>query len=372
MSAPLRFTVAAAEAGERLDVYLARRLDGGRAAAQRRIADGDVRIDGRPAKAAARLAAGAVVAVAAAADAPPAPLEAAPEIALDVRWVDDAIVVVAKPAGLVVHPGLGHAGGTLVNALVARFPDLAAAFGPDDPRPGLVHRLDADTSGLLVVARTPAVRAALQAQFKARTVDKTYLAIVRGVPNTPYGLIDAPLGRDAVHRQRMAVVPGGRLAVTGYHVAASRPTDSLVVVRLFTGRTHQIRVHLAAIGHPVAGDRLYGRPDRDLGRMALHAWRLALDHPTTGARLALNAPPPDDLAGELARRYGDGWPALADASAAVLADWPTPDAVAADAGGDDDGAWSAAADGDGGGDLGASVVGPAVPAGPTDPVGEPS
>ncbi len=330
MSEPRTFTADAADDGERLDVVLARRVGVLRAEAQRWIGAGRVQVDGRAAKAGGRLAAGAVVAVGAGMAEVVASPTASAGAPLDVLYADDSMLAVAKPAGLVVHPGLGHADGTLVNALAARFPDIAAAFGPEDPRPGIVHRLDADTSGVLVVARTPAVRAALQAQFKGRSVDKVYLAIVRGAVQPPHGLIDAPLGRDAVHRQRIAVVPGGRVAVTGYHVAVERPTDSLIVLRLFTGRTHQIRVHLAAIGHPVAGDRVYGRPDRAIGRMALHAWRLALTHPVTGERLTIEAPLPDDLAVELTRRYGPAWAEHATAAAAALALWPTPASVLAE------------------------------------------
>ncbi|MFN8423002.1 MAG: RluA family pseudouridine synthase [Anaerolineae bacterium] len=329
MTGPRTFTAAADDAGERVDVLLARRLDIPRAEAQRRIAAGRVRVDGRLARPGTRLADGAQVTIDDDDTPAPVPTPAAPDVALDVLYADDAIVVVAKPAGMVVHPGLGHVDDTLVNALAARFPDIAAAFPPDDPRPGIVHRLDAETSGVLVIARTPAAKAALQAQFKARRVEKTYIALARGDVQPLFGLIDAPLGRDGVHRQRVAVQIGGRAAVTGYHVAVSRPTDSLLVVRLFTGRTHQIRVHLAAIGHPIVGDRVYGRGDRALGRMALHAWALSFRHPVSGAERTFVAPLSDDMAAELDRRYGPAWAAQVDAAARALALWPTPPSAAA-------------------------------------------
>ncbi|MEO8083247.1 MAG: RluA family pseudouridine synthase [Ardenticatenales bacterium] len=328
MSAPYTFIADADDAGERVDVLLARRMDVPRATAQRWIGAGRVQVDARPARPGTRLAEGAVVTLAAEATPAPEPPVAAPDVALDVLFEDEAIVVLAKPAGMVVHPGLGHVDDTLVNALAARFPDIAAAFPPDDPRPGIVHRLDADTSGVLVVARTPAAKEVLQAQFKGRAVDKMYIALARGTVQPPYGLIDAPLGRDSVHRQRVAVRPNGREAVTGYHVAATRPTDSLLVVRLFTGRTHQIRVHLAAVGHPIAGDRVYGRADRTLGRMALHAWALSFAHPSSGAPMTFIAPLDADLVAEFDRRYGPGWPADVEAAAQALALWPVPPSVA--------------------------------------------
>ncbi len=245
-------------------------------------------------------------------------------IPLRVVYEDDAVLVIDKPAGLVVHPAPGHASGTLVNAVLGLLaPESEAALdaaGEDedaavDPqRPGIVHRLDRDTSGLIVVARTRAAQAALQRQMAARTVLKQYLALVRGCPDTERGTIEAPIGRDPRDRKRMAVVAGGRPAVTHFRVlerrgAGQRTQEArgsaycLVEATLETGRTHQIRVHLAAIGHPIVGDPTYGVVDPALGlqRQFLHACRLAFDHPVTGQRLTFTSPLPEDLARVLAR-----------------------------------------------------------------------
>jgi 23S rRNA pseudouridine1911/1915/1917 synthase len=224
----------------------------------------------------------------------------APELPLSVLHADPDLIVVDKPAGQVVHPALGHRSDTLVNALLARYPDLRGIEA--GARPGIVHRLDRDTSGVMVVGRTAAAAADLRRQFKARTVEKVYLALVSGRVSPPEAVIDAPIGRDPDHRQRMAAVPGGRPAQTTYRVLAESPTHSWVEVRPRTGRTHQIRVHLAAIGHPVIGDTVYGRKDRAIGRTALHAWRLAFDHPGTGGRVRFEAPLPEDLRAALGAR----------------------------------------------------------------------
>lgn len=228
----------------------------------------------------------------------PPPQAAAPQpeaIPLDLVHEDEALVVVNKPAGLVVHPAHGHAGGTLVNALLARYPELEAMVqtgtGAAD-RPGIVHRLDRDTSGLIVVARTPAALRQLRRQFKARTVEKTYLALVFGRPESPSGLIDVPLGRHPRQRQKFAPRPDGKPARTRYHLQEDFGRYSLLEIGLETGRTHQIRVHLAWLGCPVVGDTVYGRRknDLDLKRQFLHAWRLRFVHPLTGEPVAFEAP----------------------------------------------------------------------------------
>jgi 23S rRNA pseudouridine1911/1915/1917 synthase len=231
-------------------------------------------------------------------------------VAVAIVHADDQVIVVDKPAGLVVHPGAGHATGTLVHGLLSRFPDLAGLVepGPDRDRPGIVHRLDKGTSGLLVVARTGAARDALVAQLAARAVERRYSTLVWGRVEAAEGLIDAPLGRAVTDPTRVAVRAGGREARTRYLVERrfAQPTDfTLLECRLETGRTHQIRVHLAAIGHPVVGDPRYGRkrapgPAMPSGRQWLHARQLSFDHPTTGDRLTFNSPLPEDLASVLA------------------------------------------------------------------------
>ena len=261
-------------------------------------------------------------------------------MAVAVVYADDEVIVVDKPAGLVVHPGAGHPDGTLVHGLLARFPDLAQLAEPglgrlDRDRPGIVHRLDKGTSGLLVVARTRGARAALVAQLAARAVDRRYLALVRGRVEAAQGLIDAPLGRAEADPTRMTVRAGGREARTRYQVERrfTSPEDfTLLECRLETGRTHQIRVHLAAIGHPVVGDPRYGGRGGGgggrggggggtsagagsraggvgtsagagiaAGRQWLHARQLSFDHPSTGRRLTFTSDLPADLAAVLAR-----------------------------------------------------------------------
>jgi 23S rRNA pseudouridine1911/1915/1917 synthase len=207
---------------------------------------------------------------------------------------------------MVVHPAPGHTSGTLVNALLARYPELAASR---DDRPGIVHRLDRDTSGLILVARTDKVRRALQRQFKERQVHKAYAALLDGHLQPSWGRIEAPVGRDPNHRQRMAVLPGGREAITEYHALErfSQTTGpaageyTLVEAEPRTGRTHQIRVHFASIGHPIVGDAVYGRHRTRLPvlRQFLHAQRLAFKHPGSGHRMALEAELPSDLASVL-------------------------------------------------------------------------
>ncbi|HXG25592.1 MAG TPA: RluA family pseudouridine synthase [Candidatus Binatia bacterium] len=266
---------------------------------QRLIAEGRLTVDGAPVKANTILGGGTWLELAVP---PPAPAEpvAQPEIPVRVVYEDDDLLIVDKPAGLVVHPAPGHASGTLVNALLGRGMDLAPGGIAGVRRPGIVHRLDRDTSGLLMVARNDAAQASLQAQLKARRIKKTYLALVHGAVAAAAGRIEAPIGRDPGRRTRMAVVPDGRPATTGYRVRERFKGWTFLELDLVTGRTHQIRVHLEAIGHPVAGDPIYGtgtsrRGPDGLERLFLHAWRLELTSPSTGRLLRAEAPLPPEL-----------------------------------------------------------------------------
>lgn len=295
--------VPAALDGERLDRVVAMLTGASRAVVADQVADGRVTVNGQPVTLRSqRVAAGQIVA------APPAPaagavvIEPDGSVPITVVFEDADLVVVDKPPGLVVHPGAGNPTGTLVHGLVARFPDLAGVGQPG--RPGLVHRLDADTSGLLVVARTPAAYVDLVDQLAERTVTRRYDALVWGEFETTSGRIDAPIGRSRRHPTRMAVTADGREAVTDYEVAATFH-HPVVVSRLrctlSTGRTHQIRVHLASIGRPVVGDALYGGDRQGLPspRLWLHAAELSFDHPETGERLSFGVPLPEDLTGVL-------------------------------------------------------------------------
>ncbi len=317
---PFPRTFLCADGGMRLDVFLATLLAPeavSRMQVQRSIRAGLVRVDGRVGKGGERLPAGARVEVAALAEGQPAPLQPEP-IPLHVVYEDEDLAVVDKPRGLVVHPAPGNARGTLVHALLARYGSLeGVAGGPADAdagdaavRPGIVHRLDRDTTGLLLVARTRRAGLALRRQIAAREVARLYLAIAHGLPPERF-TVDAPLGR-APDGRRMEAVEGGRPART--HAALRErfpgpPACSLLELRLETGRTHQIRVHLAAAGYPVAGDALYGQPERDaaaglhLAGQALHAWRLRFRHPADGREVTVEAaPPPDFLAALTALR----------------------------------------------------------------------
>jgi 23S rRNA pseudouridine1911/1915/1917 synthase len=300
---PLLWTVEAAAAGERLDRAVAVRLDVSRNQVHGWIKDGLVRVNGREAKPSAALSAGDVVECS-----PPEPKEerVLPEPGdLRVLHEDGEVVVLDKPAGLTVHPGAGRSSGTLAHHLLDRYPEMAGVGGPG--RPGIVHRLDQGTSGVIVVARTARAYARLSRAFAAREVQKRYLAIVYGAPRPPDGTIEAPIGRHREKRKEMAVVPGGRPAKTGYRTLGSQAGIALVELDLATGRTHQIRVHLKYIGHPLVGDPLYGearwkglpRPVqpllRDFPRPALHAWRLRFPHPATEESMAFEAPVPEDL-----------------------------------------------------------------------------
>jgi 23S rRNA pseudouridine1911/1915/1917 synthase len=305
--APQEYTLTAgpAEAGQRLDRVVAAALpDLSRTHVQQLIARGLVRVNGGPAKAGQRLRPGELVTVTVP---PPEPAEVRPEaIPLRIVYEDAAVLVIDKPAGLVVHPAPGHPAGTLVNAVLAHAPEVAMN---GSQRPGIVHRLDKATSGLLVVAKTDAARAALVAQFAGRTVLKEYLALVHGLPPASAS-VTAPIGRDPRHRQRMAVVADGRPAQTDIAVIEVFAGCALVQARPRTGRTHQIRVHLASLGHPIVGDTVYG-PDRPLvlpasdgrpprrlvvPRQFLHAARLGFVLPTTGTWREFSSPLPPDLA----------------------------------------------------------------------------
>lgn len=287
--------VAVEGAGERLDVFLARLAEvPSRAQARRLIDEGRVHVNGVPApKAGMKLAPGDRILLRLPPRAPEG-LTAEP-IPLDIVYEDDHLAVVNKPRGMVVHPAPGHAGGTLLNALLHRYPDIVGVGGTG--RPGIVHRLDKETTGLLVVARSREAYAGLVTQLKAREVSRHYLALVHGHP-PELGSIDAPIGRHPVHRKKMAVVEkGGRPAVSHFRVVERFREHSLLEVRLETGRTHQIRVHMAHIGHPVAGDRVYGAPPSELfpSGQALHAARLAFVHPVTNEPLFFSAPLPTDF-----------------------------------------------------------------------------
>ncbi|HVW18763.1 MAG TPA: RluA family pseudouridine synthase [Solirubrobacteraceae bacterium] len=282
-------------AGRRLDVALAGPL-GSRARAQRLIDAGRVLVDGEPRPKRHVLAEGETIDVDEATSAPPAAVDASAPYS--VAYEDEHLLVVDKPAGVVVHPARGHRGGTLSQALAAR-----GAAGGEPGRPGIVHRLDRDTSGLLVVARSEAAHRALKAAIQARAVTREYLALVEGRPPARTGTIDAPLGRDRRVRTRISTdTDEPREAITHFSVEEALPTTTLLRVRLETGRTHQIRAHLLAIGHPVAGDPEYGTPGLlGLERQFLHAARLAFDHPVTGARVDVTSPLPEDLERALGR-----------------------------------------------------------------------
>ncbi|WP_217912830.1 RluA family pseudouridine synthase [Miltoncostaea marina] len=300
----MRLRAGPEEAGRRLDAVVgAMEAVGSRAEAQRLIASGRVLVDGAARPKRHLLAAGEQVEVRPEA-APPSELE--PEaVPMTVRYEDEHLLVVDKPAGVVTHPSAGHAGGTLVHGLLAH----AVAGGADPSRPGIVHRLDRDTSGLLVVARSERAHRRLQRLLRDRRVERHYLALVHGAP-PPALTIDRPIGRDRRNRTRMAIDAEGREAVTHVRVLERLGRMTLVEVRLETGRTHQIRVHLEAAGHPVVGDRVYGRRQPDLGleRQFLHAARLAFPHPESGEPVEVRSPLPHDLELALARARREAAP----------------------------------------------------------------
>lgn len=295
---PIALTVAPADAGRRLDQVVAA-VPGleSRAEAQRLIAAGRVLVDGRPGRKRDAVAAGQRLEVR------PLPQPSSTlvpeEVDFRVAWEDASLIVVDKPAGVVVHPARGHATGTLVHGLLA----LDARGGEDPTRPGIVHRLDRDTSGLLVVARSERAHRRLQRMLRDRLIERRYLVLVHGEP-PPAVSIDRPIGRHPRDRTRMAVVADGRPSVTHLRTLERLGRYTLCEARLETGRTHQIRVHCEAIGHPVVGDPLYGRRPQDLGleRQFLHSWRLAFPHPEDPERrVEAESPLPPDLEEALAR-----------------------------------------------------------------------
>jgi 23S rRNA pseudouridine1911/1915/1917 synthase len=289
---PLRVPPEAA--GERLDQFLATHV-GSRAQAQRRIEAGAVTLDGVLARKNDRLRGGETIELAAVEVPKPAPAAQLADIAI--VYEDADLLVVDKPAGIVVHPAGPHRGGTLSEALAHR-----GAAGGDPWRPGIVHRLDRDTSGLLVVAKSEEAHRRLKSALAARRIVREYLALVEGRPPSRSGTIDAPLGRDRRARTRMSIDSDRpRAARTHFELEQALATTTLLRVRLETGRTHQIRVHFEAIGHPVCGDRQYGAPDRyGLGRQFLHAARLEFTQPFSGAALAIESALPADLERALA------------------------------------------------------------------------
>ncbi len=276
----------------RLDRYLAAQdLGLSRARLQGLIREGYVTLNGGKAKASAMVKAGDRVGVRIP---PPQPLGLVPEnIPLDIVYEDAHLAVVDKPAGLTVHPAPGHASGTLVNALLARYPDLPGIGGRQ--RPGIVHRLDKDTSGLMVVAKTESAHHHLSEQIQERRIRKGYTALAGGVVTDDEGMIDAPIGRDIRHRKRMAVVAGGRPSQTRYQVVRRTGKATLVEVFPATGRTHQIRVHFASLGHPLVGDALYGGRTDVLDRQFLHAHLLGFEHPQSGKKVEFRSSLPGDL-----------------------------------------------------------------------------
>lgn len=319
----LSVEVPASLEGVRVDRAVALLADVSRSAVEQLIAEGRVRVDDEPVQVRSRvLRAGQQLSVELEPVAPPQLPEADPSVEFAVVHVDDDIIVVDKPAGLVVHPGAGNRTGTLVNGLLARFPDLGSLVEPsglavpddeadfrasDIDRPGIVHRLDRGTSGLLVVARTRSATVSLVGQLTDRTVVREYVSLVHGTVESPAGIVDAPIGRSETSPTRMAVTQRGKPARTRYRVEArsDRPIPvTLVAATLETGRTHQIRVHLAAIGHPVVADDLYGPhrpiPGTDLHRPFLHARSLGFVHPGTGEPVSWDSELPAELQSVLA------------------------------------------------------------------------
>ncbi len=320
MTGPTILAADSASAGMRLDVFITARVapEYSRSQVARMIRSGLVTVNGAPARAASEIGAGDRIEIA------PAPTATASQSAgatadVEVLYACDELIVVNKPAGMTVHPAPGHPDATLVDALLARFPELATMAEPDGVlRPGIVHRLDKETSGVMAVARTPFARAALSRQFKDRSVRKVYLAIVRGVVAREQLTIARPIGRHPTERKRMSVASRNPRAATTRVTVLYRfspatrddPGATLVLVRPETGRTHQIRVHLASIGHPCLGDSLYGgKAGRDASeagppftRQALHALALELVHPRSGAQLRFVAPLPADFEEYLAAR----------------------------------------------------------------------
>ena len=289
-----KLTAATEHAGVRLDAFLS--ADGAltRSQAARLIAEGRVRVNGKPAAKSARLSGGETVTV----DVPQLRETALPpqDIPLDVVYEDDDVIVVNKPTGLVVHPAPGHPDGTLVNALLHHCGDSLSGIG-GEKRPGIVHRIDRDTSGLIIAAKNDAAHLALSAQLKDHSLSRTYECLVTGNMKQDSGTVDAPIGRSSADRKKMAVVPTGRRAVTHWEVVARYPGVTHLRCRLETGRTHQICVHMAYIGHPILGDTVYGakKPVPGLTGQCLHATGLRFIHPRTGEPVELHCPLPPEF-----------------------------------------------------------------------------
>ena len=278
------------EAGTRTDVIVARLTGAARSLVAAAVKAGDIRVNGEIVKASYPLEEGDTLEYVVGER---APLVATPEdIDVPILYEDNDLLVVDKPAGMVTHPAHGSTSGTLVNALLAHIGKL-----PGDPlRPGLVHRLDRDTSGLLVVAKTDEALSALGIAMKARRIHREYLGLVHGVPQHAQGRIDGPIGRDPHNRLKYAIVRDGKPAVTHYETREAFKKSAELVFRLETGRTHQIRVHMTAMGHPIVNDPVYGREEKRFGLpgQALHAWKLSFEHPRTHEPMSFEAPPPPE------------------------------------------------------------------------------
>ena len=292
---PLEFTVEKADATTRLDHFLAEKSTGlSRSRLQALVKDGFITVDGATSSPGRKLRAGERILVSV--PRPVAAVNAPEEIAMDILYEDGDLIVINKPAGVVVHPSAGHAGGTLVNALLHHCGALSVVGGVE--RPGIVHRLDKETSGCLVAAKNDAAHHEIARQFASREISKIYLALAEGRFPRKSGTVNAPIGRHRMHRQKMSVLPEGkgRESMTDWRVLATTPAGTLVECTLHTGRTHQIRVHLKHIGPPILGDHVYGKRGA-FSRQMLHAWKLGFSHPITGKRLDFTAPiPPDFLA----------------------------------------------------------------------------
>jgi 23S rRNA pseudouridine1911/1915/1917 synthase len=314
---PDRWRVSDAAAGSRLDTYVADVYRTSRSQVAKWIRAGRVLVGGRDPKPALRLEGGEWISC------DPLPVEQPDSLEpeegrLAIVYEDEQLVVLDKPADLVVHPGAGRPTGTLAHRLLGRYPEIAEVGGPG--RPGIVHRLDRGTSGVMVVARTTSAYHSLSTAFAERRVTKTYLALVWGRPDPPSGRIDMPIARHPVRRKEMTVSRRGRPALTSYSTLASTAVAAALELDLATGRTHQIRVHLKQIGHPIIGDPVYGEarwkalpkrqqaPLRDFPRPALHAWRLELPHPDDGRILRFEAPPAADLSALWQRLAGEPLP----------------------------------------------------------------
>ena len=290
--------ITADEDGQRLDLFVAAAIpDVSRTEVQRLVKSGLVQVDGQVKKPSYRLSTGEMVTLSLPTAQPHSLL--AEDIPLDVLYEDDDLVVINKPSGMVVHPAAGNLSGTLVNAALAHWPEMRRITGEE--RAGIVHRLDKDTSGVIVLAKTSAALKSLQAQFHDRTVQKRYVALVEGIPDHSSGIIEAPTGRDPRNRKRMAVVRDGREAVTRYDLLEAFDDCALLSLSPKTGRTHQLRVHLSWLGYPIVGDVIYGRHRQSSShdRLFLHAAELEVASPSTGERLHFESPLPSELQAKL-------------------------------------------------------------------------